>query len=198
MSELVDTLDAILTHWEGVYPGKLSGLLQAGATESELADVQARLAFDFPPELREFYKWSKGPPDWHGVNIVAGPMPFLWLSLDASSATVARDLANEGLWQPNEGGRMWPLFDLDRRCVSVKTDPEDESGSIWYNDIPGVFSRISGSLTQYLATVLDDYPEPANYPSWDELEAAGFAFDGKGRYGYGEKVWLDQVGYGPR
>ena len=194
MSELSDALNKIVEYWDRVHPDRLTASLQPGASTAEITKIEQQLELTFPSQLREFYEWSKGPARGNKLSVVAGGMPFGWLSLD--TAVIAFEQFAKWNWQPS-GRTVWPFFDLNGCSVAVQLAPQLEAGSLWYNDVPGQFFRICDSMAQYFQTVLDDYPPEDQFPDWETLEETGFSFKSQGKYNYGDIEWLNQVGYGP-
>lgn len=195
MSELTDALDQIIDYWNRVHPGKVEQVLQPGADAREIREIEEQFGVTFPPELTEFYHWSRGAKTGFGLNVVAGGSPFKWPDLGLA-AQITGQFNDFGWWQSPDRF-VWPFFDADGRCVSVQITPDDDAGSVWYNDVPGEFSRICDSMADYFQTVLDDYPPEDEFPVWEELEEVGFSFESRGKYNYSDAEWLSQIGYGP-
>ena len=132
--------------------GRFSPLLDRGATNEELDQAQTKLGRQMPPEIREFYQWSRGtvnPGD--NVFLVGGIFP-------AFISTLWHEHVQNSLLQyieiGYEGPRFaWPLIGRNETRMLVSLDP-DTAGTVWYIGLEGAgLFQVHDTLEHFAANL---------------------------------------------
>jgi hypothetical protein len=128
---LTDELNTYTELLDNKLDGRFSPLLDRGATDQELDQLQHNWQRTLTPTVREFYRWARGPKqpatqafpvgDFYPV-FTTRPLPDL---LPSFVAAVADRTGNPTPQQP------WPLLDFTERTVLVDLEGPDKD-SVWY------------------------------------------------------------------
>ncbi|TKY70698.1 hypothetical protein E2542_SST06989 [Spatholobus suberectus] len=160
-------------------------VIDEGLSDAELADLESKLKFTFPPDLRAILQQglpiSQGFPNWRSSSTQQ-----LQILLNLPASSILRRVSNARFWHPswgpeppdptralrgllNDAPRLVPIY---RHCY-IPSSPDDAGNPVFYVDNDGDVRLLSFDVAGFFREFLSREPEE---PVWAATAARRIRF----------------------